>query len=106
MDLLRKNNINQLSIFGKAYILDVFHFTKYTSEKNKKYVFKTMCRGGSRTAATFKLERFVIIVNGFQPLSIITKNFILDVVAVLDPSLMCALWLMHFSCQNFISIEI
>ena len=24
-------------------------------------------RGGSRTAATSKMERFVIIVNGFQP---------------------------------------
>ena len=28
---------------------------------------------------------FVIIVNGFQPLTIITKRSILDVVAVLDP---------------------
>ena len=28
--------------------------------------------------------RFVIIVNGFQPLTIITKRSILDVVAVLD----------------------
>ena len=27
-------------------------------------------RGGSRTAATFKIELFVIIVNGFQPLLI------------------------------------
>ena len=42
--------------------------------------------GGSRTAATSKMERFVIIVNGFQPLTIITKHPILDVIAVLDPS--------------------
>ena len=43
--------------------------------------------------ATSKMERFVIIVNGcfvlivngFQPLTIITKRSILDVVAVLDP---------------------
>ena len=34
-------------------------------------------RGGSRTAATFKMERFVIIVNGFQ----------LDFAAALDPPL-------------------
>ena len=27
-------------------------------------------RGGSRTAATSKMERFVIIVNGFQPLKV------------------------------------
>ena len=33
------------------------------------------------------MERFVIIVNGFQPLTIITKCSILDVAAVLDPPL-------------------
>ena len=44
-------------------------------------------RGGSRAAATSKLERFVIIVNGFQPLTIITKNSILDVAAALDSPL-------------------
>ena len=33
------------------------------------------------------MERFVIIVNGFQPLTIITKRSILDVPAVLDPPL-------------------
>ena len=41
-------------------------------------------RGGSKTAAKSKMERFVIIVNGFQPLTIITKHSILDVAAVLD----------------------
>ena len=44
-------------------------------------------RDGSRTAATSKMEHFVIIVNGFQPLTIITKRSILDVAAVLDPLL-------------------
>ena len=44
-------------------------------------------RGGYRTAATFKMARFVIIVNGFYPLTIITKRSILDVAAVLDPPL-------------------
>ena len=44
-------------------------------------------RGGSRTAATSKMERFVIIINDFQPLTIITKRSILDVAAVLDPPL-------------------
>ena len=38
------------------------------------------------TAATSKMERFVIIVNGLQPLTIITKRSILDV-SVLDPPL-------------------
>ena len=44
-------------------------------------------RGGSRTAATSKMEHFVIIVNGFQPLTTITKCSILVVAAVLDPPL-------------------
>ena len=45
----------------------------------------TIPKGGSRTAATSKMQRFVIIVNGFQPLTITTKLSILDVAAVLDP---------------------
>ena len=44
-------------------------------------------RGGSRTAATSKMERFVIIVNGWKPLTIITKRSILYVATVLDPPL-------------------
>ena len=36
------------------------------------------CRDGSRTAATFKMERIVIIVNGWKPLTIITKRSILN----------------------------
>ena len=41
-------------------------------------------RGGSRTAATSKMEFFVIIVNSWKPLTIITKSSILNVAAVLD----------------------
>ena len=44
-------------------------------------------RGGPRAVATSKTERFVIIVNGFQPLTIITKRSILNVAAALDPPL-------------------
>ena len=47
----------------------------------------TEIRGGSRAAATSKIERFVIIFNGFQPLAIITKHSILNVTAALDPPL-------------------
>ena len=47
----------------------------------------TIHRGGSRTAATSKMERFVITVNGWKPLAIITKLSISDVAAVLDPPL-------------------
>ena len=41
-------------------------------------------RSRSRAAATSKMELFMIIVNGFQPLTIITKCLILDDAAVLD----------------------
>ena len=44
-------------------------------------------KGGSKTAATSKMERFVKIVNDFQPFTIITKRSILDVANTLDPPL-------------------
>ena len=44
-------------------------------------------RFGSRTTAKSKVELFVMIVNGFQPLTVITKSSTLDVAVVLDPSL-------------------
>ena len=44
-------------------------------------------RGGSRAAATSLMEHFVIIVNGFQPLTTIRKRSILNVVTALDPPL-------------------
>ena len=44
-------------------------------------------RGLSRAAATSKMERFVIIINGWKPLTIITKRSILNVAAALDPPL-------------------
>ena len=47
-----------------------------------------MIRDRSKTAATSKVELFVIIVNGWKPLSIITKSSTLAVAAVLDPPLM------------------
>ena len=46
-----------------------------------------MCRGKSRPATASKMEHFVIIVNGFQPLTIIPKSSILDVAAALDSPL-------------------
>ena len=45
------------------------------------YVEFVEVRGGSRAAATSKMEHFVIIVNGW--------GSILDVEAALDPSLIC-----------------
>ena len=58
-------------------------------DKEVKKVFSpdTASRVGSRAAATSKMERFVIIVNGWKPLTIIKKRSILDVAAALDPPL-------------------
>ena len=48
-------------------------------------ILSIVLRGGSKAAATSKMECFVIIVNGFQPLTIITKRSILDVAGAQDP---------------------
>ena len=70
---------------NKAIFRETTDFV-YQTYKEKRTVF----RGGSRTAGTSKMERFVIIVNSWKPLTIITKRSILDVVAVLDPPLVLA----------------
>ena len=44
-------------------------------------------RDGSGAAATSKMECFVIIVNGWKLLTVITKHSILDVAAALNPPL-------------------
>ena len=64
-------------------ILTNFWITKINI-KNQNII---ITKGGSRAAATSKMERFVIIGNGFRPLTIITKRSILDVAAALDPPL-------------------
>ena len=70
----------------------------------------SICRGGSRSAATSKMELLVIIVNGFQPLTFITKCSILDVASVLDPPLIWKievhLQLLFFvNCQTTIAFR-
>ena len=47
---------------------------------------RRLSRGVSRTL-TAKLELFVTLVNNFQQLTFVTKNFILNIAAVLDPRL-------------------
>ena len=99
--------INFQVIFTLTYQNTLFHTLFCLFFKSKAFVLsltKTKCRqksslrrervesfmiyrGESRTAATSKVEHFVIIVNGWKPLTIITKSSILDVAAVLDPLL-------------------
>ena len=52
---------------------------------SNSFLFDEIIRGGSRAAATSQMERFVIIVNDFQPLTIITKRSNLILTAALDP---------------------
>ena len=56
-------------------------------KSGKFYQYRAVTRGGSRAAATSKMERFMIIVNGCKPLTIVTKHSILNVAAALDQSL-------------------
>ena len=65
-----------------------------------------MFRDGSRTAATSKVELFVIIVNDWKPLTIITKSSTLDVAAVLDPPLMLLTALEHLDIKTFRLLQI
>ena len=60
----------------------------------------TVIRGGSKTTATSKMERFVIIVNDFQPLTVITKHSILDVAAVLDPPLVIITYISSYDSTD------
>ena len=60
-------------------------------------------RGGYRAPATSKMERFVIIVYAWKPLTIITKRSILNVAAALDSPLDSIVGILAYleSCQIF-----
>ena len=45
------------------------YLSRLSSTNFTRTTLEYLDRGGSRTAATSKMERFVIIVNGFQPRS-------------------------------------
>ena len=79
------------TIKEKTFLRYLKNFHKDCAERIKYFQPEkcaTICsRGGSRAAATSKMEHFVIIVNDWKPLTIITKCPILDVAAALDPLL-------------------
>ena len=106
-----------LSKFTQYGTLNKFFFHKFFPHLENSYLWKRLwadtsywsfqmvldriilfcyicCRGGSRTAATSKVELFVIIVNGWKLLTLITKSSTLDAAAVLDPALN------EFHCKN------
>ena len=64
-------------------------------------------RGGSRTAVASKVDRFVIIVNVWKLLTIITKRSILDVAAVLVPHLIILTKFYQFNHEvNILDIKL
>ena len=62
----------------------VYYFVRMTLYKPIQALKICKPGGGSRAAAISKMERFVIIVNGWKSLTIIIKRSILDVAAALD----------------------
>ena len=69
----------------------VTHFLRKTNKLHVKLgIAHQSClfRGMSRAPATSKMEIFVTLLIGFQLLTNVTKNPILVVVGVLDPSLL------------------
>ena len=72
--------ITQLGVISEISIMKYHSWNSiFCKRKTKKYISNVKDRGRSRAAATSKMECFVI--------TIITKCSILDVAAVLDPSL-------------------
>ena len=65
-------------------------------------MFNRILSGGSRAAATSKMERFVTVVNGFQPLTIMTERSILDVAAALDLPLILNAALINFNFKLYV----
>ena len=64
--------------FAPLYLLGIAH----------QGCFCALVRGTCRSPATSKMKLFVTLLNGFQSLTNVTKNYILDVMGVLDPSLL------------------
>ena len=85
LEMLEKDN--KISKYNHGEKYTKVPFVIYADPEFLLEEIDTYYRGGSRTAATSKMERFVIKVNGWKPLTIMTKRSILDVVAVLDPPL-------------------
>ena len=71
--------------YQQIYATDVQNMKIYLHQIFLTRVQKDSCsRGGSRTPATSNMEHFVIIVNGWKPLTTFPKSSILDVAVVLD----------------------
>ena len=84
--LFTKYSFSQVFLFLciiQGFILRNFKISLFTKILKAGNIFQSR----SRTAATSKMEHYVITVNGWKLLNIITISYILDVAAVLDPPL-------------------
>ena len=81
--------LEKTGCFNHACIIQEFTIDSdpLKRDKMRDSLFSQFTRGGSRVVATSEMECFVIIVNGFQPLTITTKHSILDIAAALDSPL-------------------
>ena len=68
-------------------ILNTNRKCKNSSKYFEQLIYLKVTSGGSRFAVTSRIQHFVIIVNIWKPLIIVTKRSILDVEATLDPPL-------------------
>ena len=64
--------------FAPLYLLGIAH----------QGCFCALFRGICRAPTISKMDLFMTLLNGFQPLTNVTKNYILDVMGVLDLSLL------------------
>ena len=86
--LEKKKNVRTFITFlneSKLLLTYNYNLTIFMRKMIGMLLLQDTTRGGSRTAATSKMEHFVIIVNGWKPFTVIRKCSILDVAAVLDP---------------------
>ena len=79
----------------------IYIYICYIYLLNNLCLFDLLIRGGSRAAATSKMERFVITVSGCESLTVITKCSMLVVASSLDPPLLITLFNGFMFIQNF-----
>ena len=90
------DQMSKLQCVDQFIVLNVYFYIEKKKKKLRKYVFSI---GGSRTAATSKMERFVII----KSQRFVTKRSILDVAAVLDPPLLFNILMLDCDrCEGFL----
>ena len=82
MKVCNTKNLKELKLINQTFSKLIVDNKEFTS-----LVTGTSTRSKFRAATASKMEHFVIIVNGFHPLTIISNCSILDVAAVLDPPL-------------------